>query len=96
MRLDYSAAKRKENLRKHGLDFVDAPVVLESRYRLDVPVVRKGEARIQSLAYVFEVLTVLSVAHVEKGDVARIISFRHASVLEREVYHEWLENDFKD
>ena len=96
MRLDYSAAKRKENLRKHGLDFDDAPVVLESRYRLDVPVVRKGEARIQSLAYVFEVLTVLSVAHVEKDDVARIISFRHASVLEREVYHEWLENDFKD
>ena len=30
-------------MRKHGLDFVDAGEVLESRYRMDVPVLRAGD-----------------------------------------------------
>uniref|UniRef100_E6QE59 Uncharacterized protein n=1 Tax=mine drainage metagenome TaxID=410659 RepID=E6QE59_9ZZZZ len=32
------------------LDFRDADWVLESRYRIDVPVVRNDEMRLQSLA----------------------------------------------
>jgi len=28
----WDEAKRRSNLRKHGLDFVDAGVMLESRY----------------------------------------------------------------
>jgi uncharacterized protein len=74
--------------------------VLGSSYRLDVPVVRGGDSRIQSFAYVFKVLAVLSLAYAERGDVLRIISFRKASKQEREMYpemnHEWLENDFED
>jgi uncharacterized DUF497 family protein len=45
---------------------------------------------------VFEVLTVLSLAHAERGEESRIISFRKASAEEREMSHEWLENDFTD
>jgi len=43
-RLIWDEAKRMANIAKHGLDFADAGEVLESRYRLDIPVVRKGES----------------------------------------------------
>lgn len=38
-------------------------------------------------------LAVLTVIHTERDGAARIISFRHASEKEREVYDAWLEND---
>jgi uncharacterized DUF497 family protein len=86
--------KREANLAKHGLDFVDAVMVLDSPFRLDVEQMRCGEFRLQSFAYVFEVLTVLTVVHVTRGQTLRIISFRPASEEERGVYHDWLENDY--
>ena len=95
-RIRWDERKRRSNLEKHGLDFRDADWVLESRYRLDVPVVRNDEMRLQSFAYVFEVLAVLSLAHAERGEGSRIISFRKAGAEERGMYHEWLENDFTD
>lgn len=71
-------------------------MVLCSPYRLDVASVRKGEQRTQSFAYVFDVLAVLTVVHVERDDALRIVSFRPASEEERSAYHDWLENDFDD
>jgi uncharacterized DUF497 family protein len=85
----WDEAKRAKNLAKHGLDFEHVDLVLKSPYRLDVEVVRSGEARVQSLAYVFDALAVLTVVYVA-GSTTRIISFRKASREEREVYHEWL------
>lgn len=41
-RLTWDEAKRKANLAKHGLDFAQAHLVLDSDYRLDVDVVRGG------------------------------------------------------
>ena len=95
-RILWDESKRQVNLDKHGLDFVDAVMVLESRYRLDVESVRGGEQRSQSFAYVFDVLAVLTVVHVARDDALRIVSFRPASDEERSVYHGWLENDFDD
>lgn len=69
--------------------------VIDSAYRLDVPTTRHGEPRVQLLAYVFEVLAVLSVVAVP-GDPLRIVSFRRASAEEREAYHEWLETEFDE
>jgi uncharacterized protein len=93
LQIQWDEAKRASNLDKHGLDFVDSVMVLDSPYRLDVDHLRGTELRTQSFAYVFEVLTVLTVVHVERGDALRIVSFRAASNEERRVYHEWLEND---
>jgi len=90
--LTWDDAKRRENLEKHGLDFADAALVLESDIRMDVATVRDGEARMQSFAYVYERLRVLSLVHVP-GEVARIVSFRTASTIERSAYHEWLGQD---
>lgn len=94
--VEWDDAKRSSNLDKHGLDFVDAVLVLDSPYRLDVDSMRSNELRVQSFAYVFDVLTVLTVVHVERGDVLRIVSFRAASDEERREYHDWLENDYQD
>lgn len=66
--------------------------MLESPLRLDIDIFRNNEVRIQSFAYVFDYLAVLTAVHTNNRK--RIISFRRASRMEREVYHEWLaEND---
>jgi len=95
-KIQWDDVKRESNLEKHGLDFLDAVLVLESPYRLDIEAVRGGEMRTQSFAYVFNVLAVLTVVHASRADELRIISFRPASEEERGAYHEWLENDFDD
>lgn len=92
-RVTWSAQKRAKNLDKHHLDFVDAGLVLDSPFRLDVVSVRNNEDRTQSFAYVFDRLAVLTVVHLP-GIQPHVISFRTASKEEREVYHEWLENDY--
>lgn len=48
MHVLWDEGKRRSNLDKHGLDFVDAVMVLDSPYRLDVASVRNEEQRIQS------------------------------------------------
>ena len=92
-RFTWDETKRVVNLAKHRLDFADASLVLDSEFRLDVESVRNGEERLQSFAYVFDQLAVLTVVHLAR-ELPQIISFRIASTDEREVYHEWLENDY--
>ena len=95
MRYQWDVTKRSANLAKHGLDFADADLVLESPHVLVLESPRKGEQRQQAFAYVFEVLTVLTVVYVP-GDCHRLISFRPAKRKEREAYHDWLENCHAD
>lgn len=88
-------SKRQSNLEKHRLDFKDSDVVIDSPYRLDITSSRNGEQRQQSFAYVFGHLTVLTVVYLP-GETPHIISFLLAKRSEREVYHDWLENDYDD
>ncbi|GHU30288.1 hypothetical protein AGMMS50256_16920 [Betaproteobacteria bacterium] len=67
MKLEWDEAKRQRNIARCGLDFADAGWVLDSPYRLDIPVVRNAEARIQSMAYVFGFLAVLLLVHTGRG-----------------------------
>lgn len=92
-RIVWDKHKRLANLAKHGLDFADAQVVLDSLYRLDVEVIRGGEPRVLSFSYVAECLCVLVVVQTERNGAIRVISFRPASRTESEVYHEWLESE---
>jgi uncharacterized DUF497 family protein len=75
------------------LDFADAGEVLDSLYRLDIVAVRGGEVRMQSISYALGFLAVLTVVHTERDGAARVISFRHASNEEREVYDAWLQDE---
>jgi uncharacterized DUF497 family protein len=92
---EWDEAKRAANLAKHGLDFSDADMVVESPYVMIKDSPRRGEARKLAFAYVFEALCVLTVAFVP-GDRYRIVSFRPAKRRERETYHAWLESDRED
>lgn len=92
-KLTWDETKRQSNLQKHGLDFVDAGVVLDSRYRMDVESDRGEEIRIQSFSYALGILAVLTVVHTPRGDVSRIISFRRANQTERHFYYDWLDNE---
>lgn len=96
LKLSWDEVKRQENLAKHGVDFADAGEVLESLYRLDISVIRKGEVRVQSISYALGFLAVLTVVHTERKGVTRVISFRRASSEEREVYDDWLENEYEE
>ncbi len=96
MHILWDPEKRQTNLDKHGLDFIDAVMVLDSKYRLDVKSVRNLELRTQAFAYLFDVLAVLTVVYVSRQRAMRIISFRLASEEERTAYHDWLKNDFND
>jgi len=93
IKLIWDETKRRSNLVKHGLDFEDAGEVLESRFRLDMALVRGGELRMQSISYALGFLAVLTVVHTEREGATRVISFRPASSKEREVYDAWLENE---
>jgi uncharacterized protein len=95
IRLGWDETKRLANLAKHSLDFADAGLVLGSRYRLDIQVVRNNESRTMSFSYVMNRLAVLTVVHVDREGIVRIVSFRPASEIETEAYYEWLaqEND---
>ena len=87
MNYTWNDAKRAINLSKHQLDFADAAMVLGNPYRLEVVSVRNGQEREQSFAFVFERLAVLTVVHLP-GERPHIISFRPASRVEREIYHD--------
>jgi uncharacterized DUF497 family protein len=91
--LVWDEVKRQSNLRKHGLDFADAAEVLDSLYRLDIAAERGGEMRMQSISYALGFLAVLTVVHTERDGATRVISFRHASNEEREVYDAWLQDE---
>ena len=97
---EWDEAKRAANLRKHGLDFLRARMVLESEYVMiaDSPRrgERRGETRQQACAYVFDVLAVLTVAFAPGAGRCRIISFRPAHQKERRAYYAWLENHYHD
>jgi uncharacterized DUF497 family protein len=90
-KLTWDEKKRQGNIVKHGFDFADADLVLGSDIRLDIAVFRNGEERVQSFAYVFDRLAVLTLVHVARDNTTRIISFRPANETESEEYYGWLE-----
>ena len=91
-KLIWDEDKRIKNLAKHQLDFADASDVLESHYRMDVTVMRGGETRMQSFAYVMNCLHVLTVVHLDSEGATRVISYRPASEKETVIYYDWIGN----
>lgn len=86
MRYEWDEAKRQTNLEKHGLDFLDAPLVLEAEEKAVMPTPCEQEQRFKAIARVGEITLV--VVYTERGTVTRIISFRPASRSERRRYED--------
>lgn len=88
MSYEWDDDKSRSNLAKHGLDFADAPLVLngpcvtflDDRFEY-------GEKRLISLGTLAG--RVVVIAHAPRGqDVTRIISMRKANRREQKIYQE--------
>lgn len=87
MRYVWDEAKRQANLKKHGLDFADAPgvfagpMVLIEDSRADY-----GEQRMIGIG-LLDCLVVL-IVHVESDETIRIISMREADSDETDLFYQ--------
>lgn len=95
LELAWSERKRRDNLRRHGFDFVDAARVFAGvTFTYEDDRFAYGERRFVTLGFLGDV--VASIAHteiVEEGrHCIRVISFRKATRREQAIFFENLEN----
>ena len=83
---EWDENKRKYNLEKHGIDFIDAIAIFDDPDRIEFENIRKGETRIQTIGMVHDII--LFLVHTSRGRKKRIISVRRASKNERKAYDE--------
>ncbi len=83
--ITWDARKRQMNLKKHGLDFIDAEEVFEGvTYTFEDDRFHYGEQRFVTLGLLRG--HVLSLVHTEEGDHIHMISMRKATRREQEIY----------
>lgn len=86
--LVWDEAKRKSNLKKHGLDFKDAYLVYNNPGKCTYDASRDDEDRFMDIALAVLKGRLLTLVYTERGDDVRVISFRPASREERKQYEE--------
>jgi uncharacterized protein len=85
MEFTWSETKRAANLKKHGLDFVDAPAVFEGvTFTFEDDRFSYDEQRFVTLGLLAGIP--VSVVHTESDHEIRIISFRKATEREAQIY----------
>lgn len=84
----WDEAKRKSNLKKHGLDFRDAYLVYENPDKCTYDASRADEYRLMDVALAVVKGRLLMLVYTERGNEVRVISFRNASRTERKQYEE--------
>lgn len=87
MRYTHDAKKRAANLKKHGYDFNDAPLVIESAVALTFEDRRfeYGEQRFITLGVLRGEVVVVATA--ETDEEIRVISMRKAERNEEKIYY---------
>ncbi len=85
MKYEWDEAKRKLNIKKHGIDFIDIKTVFNG---YTVTIVDEsmdyGEERFITLGLLHEHIVVI--VHAEKKNMIRIISARKATKNEQKIY----------
>jgi uncharacterized DUF497 family protein len=85
MQCTWDEAKRRTNLRKHGLDFVDAPTVFTGpTFTFEDDRFAYGEQRFITLGLLRG--RVVVIAHTEYADEVHIISMREGTKREQTTY----------
>ena len=85
MEFTWSKAKRAANLKAHGLDFVDAPLVFDGlTFIFEDDRFSYGEQWFVTLGLLAG--TPVSIVHTETEHEIRIISFRKATQREAQIY----------
>jgi uncharacterized DUF497 family protein len=91
MRFTWSDAKRESNLKRHGIDFVDAPEIFAgATFTYEDDRFAYAEQRWVTLGLLKD--TVVSVVHTESSIQIRIISIRKATRYEEALFFENLTN----
>jgi uncharacterized DUF497 family protein len=85
MNFEWDNTKRKSNIEKHGIDFIDAPIIF-SGYTLTIEDNRYdyGEERFVTFGILDS--RVVAVVHTETENLIRIISIRKATKNEEKEY----------
>jgi len=85
MNFTWDEEKRKTNLIKHGLDFLDAETVFSGvTFTIEDDRFEYYEQRFKTIGMLFDQVVVI--AHTERYDVIRIISMRKATKNEKRRY----------
>jgi len=88
VKIEWDPNKAAQNLRKHGIDFADAVIVLEDENALTIEDHGHDEQRFKTLG-LGPSQNVLFVVHAfRKSDVIRIISARKADRSETKQYYQ--------
>ena len=91
MEIEWDPRKAAENLRKHGVDFADAVIVLEDENALTIEDIDHDEQRLKTLGMGSSV-NILYVIHTYcEDDRVRIISARKADRSETKQYYRGLD-----
>jgi hypothetical protein len=91
MQFRWSERKRRLNIRDHGLDFVDAPIVFEGvTYTYEDDRLSYREQRFVTLGMLAGIP--VSIVHTEGKHEIRVISFRKATRQEARLYFEAVSN----
>jgi uncharacterized DUF497 family protein len=84
MGFEFDPAKSAANLKKHGIDFIDAQALWRDPDRLEVPARSLDEPRTQVIGRIGDL--VWSAFITRRGDRIRIISVRRARHEEKAAY----------
>jgi uncharacterized protein len=91
MEFTWSETKRAANIKAHGLDFVDAPRVLEGlTFTFEDDRFSYGEQRFVTLGLLAGIP--VSIIHTETDHEIRIISFRKATKNEANIFFGKIQN----
>ncbi len=93
MEFEWDESKRKENLRKHGLDFRDAVTLFEGPV-LSLLDSREdyGEPRWLGIGLLESICAVVAFTERNDGEIIRIISLRKALNHERKAFEKAIKN----
>ena len=81
MDFEWDDTKRKINIRKHGIDFINVPLVFDS-YTLTIEDDRYNYGEERSITFGILEGRVVVIVHTENDDLIRIISIRRATKYE--------------
>ena len=91
MEFEWDETKRLTNLRKHGIDFIDVPIVFDG-YIVTVADERFNYGEQRFVTFGLLQGQVVAIVHTERDECTRIISARKASKYEQEIYFEEISN----
>ena len=85
MAFEWDDTKRKSNIKKHGIDFINAPVIFDG-YTLTIEDNRYDYGEERFITFGILEGRVVIVVHTENDDLIRIISIRRATRYEEKAY----------